>query len=809
MNIAKEVLGLIFIAVTISAQPLDGVLVCIDPGHGGHDPANDRHIVPPDFWESEGNWGKAQHLEEILTDLGAEVILTRHGNDDSDDLPLSQRAGIANSNNVDYFHSIHSNATGTSNRVNFPLILFRGYDNGPVYPESKVFANIVWRTIYEGKSGVWSYHSTVVRGDFDFYDWVDPQGNPLGLGVLRPLNMPGTLSEGSFHDYVPEARRLKNSRYLRHEAWAIARAFIDYFEAEPIQTGIVAGILRDSEEKIPASYKPLTGTQEDKKPLNYINVTLMPDSIVYVGDDFDNGYYMFDEVQPGDYKLIFQAEDYLTDSADVTVIAHKSVFRDRLMELVPNFNVPTVVEVSPADSSIGASTLGPIEILFDIRMNTDLTEQSISFDPSVNVEYEWSENNKKVSITPTSYFLHDTTYVVTIKTQAQTHFGVNLGQEYSFSFSTRSKLNLLSTYPENNAANVSTTVLIKLQFDEAINSVSLGGNIAFLDEGGNTISVRVNQLVFSKGLIEFEPSQPLDLGSEYTVRIGEGIKDVQYVPFGEEFYLKFTTENTAYSEGNILDDFETITNWKQPSEAPFTYGVNLDNTSFELVSTRKVSGSTSGGLSYEFIDDSAAVQLIPQSPINTGSANKFGTWVFGDLSNNMLEIKLVDNNNGQFAYLYDIINWTGWKMKSVNIGGEGIGSGSFNFDSYTIRRMPNGNTSGVVYFDDAQTDFTTPVEENFSTPTEFVLNQNYPNPFNPSTIISFSIPKQSLITLYVYNILGEKIATLIDNKELVTGYHKITWDGKNQSRINMPSGVYVYQINSDEFTAVKKMILVR
>ena len=60
------------------------------------------------------------------------------------------------------------------------------------------------------------------RSDNDFLGF--------NLGVLRPLTMPGTLSEGSFHDYIPESWRLKNDKYLKHESWAIARSFLQYFK---------------------------------------------------------------------------------------------------------------------------------------------------------------------------------------------------------------------------------------------------------------------------------------------------------------------------------------------------------------------------------------------------------------------------------------------------------------------------------------------------------------------------------------------------------------------------------------------------
>ena len=88
-------------------------------------------------------------------------------------------------------------------------------------------------------------------------------------------------------------------------------------------------------------------------------------------------------------------------------------------------------------------------------------------------------------------------------------------------------------------------------------------------------------------------------------------------------------------------------------------------------------------------------------------------------------------------------------------------------------------------------------------PSEFDLSQNYPNPFNPSTVIKFALPENSHVTLEVYNVLGEKIRTLV-NGELKAGYHSITFDGRELS-----SGVYLYRLETSKFSSVKKMILMK
>ena len=88
-------------------------------------------------------------------------------------------------------------------------------------------------------------------------------------------------------------------------------------------------------------------------------------------------------------------------------------------------------------------------------------------------------------------------------------------------------------------------------------------------------------------------------------------------------------------------------------------------------------------------------------------------------------------------------------------------------------------------------------------PDEYRLEQNYPNPFNPSTTLKYEIPKESYITLKVYDILGREVATLV-NKEQKAGYYEVDWNAVSNS-----SGVYFYRIQAGEFVETKKMVLLR
>ena len=169
-----------------------------------------------------------------------------------------------------------------------------------------------------------------------------------------------------------------------------------------------------------------------------------------------------------------------------------------------------------------------------------------------------------------------------------------------------------------------------------------------------------------------------------------------------------------------------------------------------------------------------------------------------------------------------------WATKPVSLGGTGSASSGGTYPGYgkhlTVYYADTMNcgysTSSPAYtganggfpvgdlnwFPDkkAQWEGTTAVKKYDSNiPANFSLRQNYPNPFNPSTVIRFSIAKTSRVTLTVYNILGQKVATLV-NENLGVGNHEVNFNAASLS-----SGVYFYTLNAGSFIQTKKMLLLK
>ena len=89
-----------------------------------------------------------------------------------------------------------------------------------------------------------------------------------------------------------------------------------------------------------------------------------------------------------------------------------------------------------------------------------------------------------------------------------------------------------------------------------------------------------------------------------------------------------------------------------------------------------------------------------------------------------------------------------------------------------------------------------------ASPKSFYLSQNHPNPFNSETTIHFGVEKQNRVALTVYNLLGQKMVTLINDEVYLPGHYTIHFNASN-----LPSGLYVYRIEMENFRAIRKMVI--
>ena len=144
----------------------------------------------------------------------------------------------------------------------------------------------------------------------------------------------------------------------------------------------------------------------------------------------------------------------------------------------------------------------------------------------------------------------------------------------------------------------------------------------------------------------------------------------------------------------------------------------------------------------------------------------------------------VQNTNGHTLLLTD--GTGGRAMGDVVLNG----SGSIRITNASIKSLVLKLVDGI------------------SIPKEFALSQNYPNPFNPTTRFNIDVPKTTTVDVVVYDILGQKITSLMSGIQSA-GYHAIEWDGRDGHGLTVPSGMYFVRMTADNFSAVRKIMMLK
>ncbi|HTP12148.1 MAG TPA: Ig-like domain-containing protein [Bacteroidota bacterium] len=829
-----------------SAQRADlsGLKFCIDPGHGGHSDANDRHVIPDpgtNFYESESNFQIAIRLKPLLEAKGATILLTRYTNDypnDNDEPTLEARVALANANNVNWFHSIHSNATGdaTNTTTNYTLMLIR--EKRPGGPYSSTGNGLGVPEMQES----WDISLIIApkimamlrtQRTMQYLDWTFYGGTNGGfsLGVLRGLSMPGELSEAAFHDYYPETRLLMNNSYLKMEAYAIRDAFLQYFGVPADTLCMVAGILSE-----PGTNKRIDGAR----------VRVLPENIVYNGDLYHNGFYMLDSLRAGVHTVRFETPGYKADSIQVTLVAGKTSFNDRQIESTA---FPVVITSYPSNNDSAYSAAGPFQFVFSKPMDTASVRTAIVMTPLAKGSLIWSNANTVLTLKPDSVVLpFNTWYTLRIEgNNAKSAGGLPLdgngdgisGDDFVLTFKTKPvdvwPPVVLSASPATGSTAVPSTSVINFTFDEPLTASSVNSsNVVVQEVGtGNRQLTLQYSLVNGQGAINVYPQGGLKPGRTYKVRVS-GLTDLygNAIPTSTPLYT-FTIAPLDF-QASVVEDFSSsVGSWYQPATSGSTTGIDSASFSWDSSTSLSILPSTSksGRLTYYWNTTTATDWLIREylsgGPGRSITWNKKGArlqaYVYGDGSGTLFRFAVDDsvdvfpagNIQNHEVNLWTPINWIGWKLVEWNFDTDSLGTwlgngkleGMLRFDSFQLKYAAGAKIkSGTIYVAQVQvvTGTLTGIQPIAgSIPLSFGLDQNYPNPFNPSTAISYQLSAASQVTLKVFDLLGREVATLV-NGERQPGRYSVTWDASGLS-----SGVYLCRLQAGNLVQTRKMVLMK
>jgi hypothetical protein len=375
--------------------------------------------------------------------------------------------------------------------------------------------------------------------------------------------------------------------------------------------------------------------------------------------------------------------------------------------------------------------------------------------------------------------------------------------------------------------------------------------------GASVDSTLVNFYISAKdndGLNGYTPSDTVKSNYFYQV-LNETLKirDVQYSPYGSGYsgyngyYVTLTGVVTA--DTSDIPGFGTtpLRIYMQDGTGPWT-GILIGTRGIngtELIKFKRGDSVTLTGVILEnysvtSIDSITSFNVnsdsnaLPEAvTVSTGTIDKIGSGVVGaeqwesvliDYKNVTVTDDNADGDSGPVTnnygeiYVNDGSGDTRVELQDGNHHYENMWDANLANDPLNIDVVQNSTFSeirGILYYsfsyyklvprkDDDFVGYVTDVkQDNSETPVSYNLSQNYPNPFNPSTVISYSIPNESNVSLKIYNLLGQEVKTLVDESK-APGTYKVNFNAGDLS-----SGIYFYSLHAGNFYQVKKMILIK
>ena len=309
----------------------------------------------------------------------------------------------------------------------------------------------------------------------------------------------------------------------------------------------------------------------------------------------------------------------------------------------------------------------------------------------------------------------------------------------------------------------------------------------------------------------------------------------KYVQIGNETDCGF-----LWPDGYVCGESNNDIQWNKLRDL-FMHAIEGVNTALDFEDSLKIISHVSSGGNWFFgnlLEEDIPIDILAISyyPMWHGTladlnqninmlATQFGkpvlvvetaypfTLSWNDNTNNILglETQLLDgyeaSEEGQFSFLYDLISlvhdndfgygicyWAPDWISTSQFGSPWENQALFDFDGQLL--------DAVSVFDDANVSVQTKNE--YSIGGIF----NYPNPFNPVTKLRYTIPKNSLVSIIIYDMLGRQVKTLV-NQTQNAGYASVIWDATNDYGKPVSAGIYLYQIQTGEYIQTKKMVLLK
>lgn len=291
--------------------------------------------------------------------------------------------------------------------------------------------------------------------------------------------------------------------------------------------------------------------------------------------------------------------------------------------------------------------------------------------------------------------------------------------------------------------------------------------------------------------------------------IGNVFVDTTTIPEFENFYVALHMQNLPDSLEGIIVNLEFDASILYLND----WSINPNDLDIE--------GDLTGELGSSYILEGEIIDTTFRASI-FGNTNEFYQGNGGNIL--FLQFSNLGINGDSTVISYNKVQVNEHVMKEQNYTSQviyfgdcyGVFNGETPLDECGICGGPGipegvcdceGNTTTDLYGEGYNCEGVLSLNESLI-PKSFALNQNYPNPFNPITYIQYSVPQFDFVTIEIININGQKIKTIVQSSHQ-PGNYEIMWDGTNHYGISVPSGIYFYKLDADEFISVKKLVLLK
>ncbi|MGA2625031.1 MAG: T9SS type A sorting domain-containing protein [Bacteroidota bacterium] len=293
--------------------------------------------------------------------------------------------------------------------------------------------------------------------------------------------------------------------------------------------------------------------------------------------------------------------------------------------------------------------------------------------------------------------------------------------------------------------------------------------------GSRTLSLSVRNGTYGLDVDERNGYSSLNL------RLWEGNGAV-WTSMGGTAYASVTNPPSSDAVSLSISSFSGVTNPPKTRAASGMIGSSSDWT---------MSGGTGLPIELASLTASAVVNNVSLKWSTVSETNTMGFYV-----------ERSSSKTGPFTAVSSLIAGAGTSLEQHNYSytDNSVSSGTYYYRLHEVDKNGAGSYSSVIT---VTVSGVSGVGDKRPLPTEFALQQNYPNPFNPMTVVSYQLPVGSYVTLKVYNMLGQEVATLVNGMQ-EAGYKSVELDASN-----MPSGLYIYRLTAGTYTSVRKMVLIK